>query len=418
MFRISVILFILSLAISNGFIPHPSIRVGGQAGGSITHTEITQIAFVRTLARYLLETKALQKYEVENQEYTIDDLYALTYPDWSKEKLHLQTYPLKSVLDTLLVENAMVDIDQWTKKLPAAHFDSEAFSNASRRMIKMRRIIIDDVKNGTKDLIQARQLLGQLLHTLQDFYSHSNWVELGKKTVNERLGIYEDIGPVASPNQPTCTSHGCVAKKVKCSFLQKVTLNKCPLKYYECKDNIRPEILKKGLLTSGYSVNQHNEDNEPIFKPTNVEKCSHGSVLDTSSHLPAIGGINKDTIISIYSPHFDLHFEAATMAVLATERYFNDLRKDLGDDDFDRLFALHPTENEMNAASKAVARMRKFRFFTSSISSGISMGKRLVNNIRQMAKKRLNKLRWALFPNSNDLTIEDVSFRRRRSLNF
>ena len=106
----------------------------------ITHTEITQIAFVRTLARYLLETKALQKYEVENQEYTIDELYALTYSDWSKEKLHLQTYPLKSVLDTLLVENAMVDIDQWTKKLPAAHFDSEAFSNASRRMIKMRRI--------------------------------------------------------------------------------------------------------------------------------------------------------------------------------------------------------------------------------------------------------------------------------------
>ncbi len=90
------------------------------------------------------------------------------------------------------------------------------------------------------------------------------------------------------------------------SFLQKITLNKCPLEYYECKDNIRPEIIKKGLLTSGYSVNQHNEDNEPIEKPTNVEKCSHGSVMDTSSHLPAIGGINKDTIIAIYSPHFDL----------------------------------------------------------------------------------------------------------------
>ncbi len=90
------------------------------------------------------------------------------------------------------------------------------------------------------------------------------------------------------------------------SFLQKITLNKCPLEYYECKDNIRPEIIKKGLLTSGYSVNQRNEDGEPIEKPTNVEKCSHGSVMDTSSHLPAIGGINKDTIIAIYSPHFDL----------------------------------------------------------------------------------------------------------------
>jgi len=106
----------------------------------ITHTEITQIAFVRSLARYLLETKAINKYEIKNTEYTIDELYRLTYPKWSTEKLHIQSYPLKSILDTLLVENALVDMDRWTKKLPAAHFDSEAFSNASRRMIKIRQI--------------------------------------------------------------------------------------------------------------------------------------------------------------------------------------------------------------------------------------------------------------------------------------
>jgi hypothetical protein len=106
----------------------------------ITHTEITQIAFVRSLARYFLETKAIQKYEIKNKEYTIDELYRLTYPKWSTEKLHIQSYPLKSILDTLLAENALVDMDRWTKKLPAAHFDSEALSNASRRMIKIRNI--------------------------------------------------------------------------------------------------------------------------------------------------------------------------------------------------------------------------------------------------------------------------------------
>jgi hypothetical protein len=113
-------------------------------------------------------------------------------------------------------------------------------------------------------------------------------------------------------------------------------------------------------------------------------------------------------------------YEAATMAVLATERFFNDLRKDLGDENFDRLFAIHPTVEELNAASQGMAQMRKFQFFTSSISSGVNMGKRLINNIKQQAKKRLKKLKWALFPNSNsnDLTIEDVSFRRKRSLNF
>lgn len=60
------------------------------------------------------------------------------------------------------------------------------------------------------------------------------------------------------------------------------------------------------MLTSGYSVNQHNEDNQPIPKPTDVEKCSHGSIMDTSSHIPAIGGINKDTTNLIFSPHSDL----------------------------------------------------------------------------------------------------------------
>ena len=77
-------------------------------------------------------------------------------------------------------------------------------------------IVINDTLNGTKDLTQARQLIGQFLHTLQDFYSHSNWIELGKKEINERLGIYEDIGPVAAPNQSTCTSKGCTVKKVRC----------------------------------------------------------------------------------------------------------------------------------------------------------------------------------------------------------
>jgi len=77
-------------------------------------------------------------------------------------------------------------------------------------------VVINDVLNKTKDLIQARQLLGQLLHTLQDFYSHSNWIELGKNEINEHLGIHENIGPVAAPNQSTCTSKGCITKRVKC----------------------------------------------------------------------------------------------------------------------------------------------------------------------------------------------------------
>jgi hypothetical protein len=105
-----------------------------------------------------------------------------------------------------------------------------------------------------------------------------------------------------------------------------------------------------------------------------------------------------------------LSYEAATMAVLATERFFNDLRKDLGDENFDRLFAIHPTMDELKKASQAMAQMRKFRFFTPSISSGLSMGKRLLMNVKQAAKNRWNKIKGTIFSNSNDVSIEDVNF--------
>lgn len=76
--------------------------------------------------------------------------------------------------------------------------------------------MIEDVKNSTKDLVKARARIGDLLHTLQDFYSHSNWIEMGQKEINQRIGIEENIGRVAAPNQATCSSDGCQKLKSKC----------------------------------------------------------------------------------------------------------------------------------------------------------------------------------------------------------
>jgi hypothetical protein len=111
-------------------------------------------------------------------------------------------------------------------------------------------------------------------------------------------------------------------------------------------------------------------------------------------------------------------YEAATLAVLATERFLNDLRKDLGDENFDRFFAIHPTVEDFKSVSKAIVEMRKFRFFTSSISSGLNIGSHLLNNIKQTARNRWNKIKWSLFHKSDEIPIEDISFRRRRYLLF
>ncbi|CAF3733449.1 unnamed protein product [Rotaria sp. Silwood1] len=106
----------------------------------VTHTEITQQAFIRSLERYFIDTHSIRSQDVnEKQEYTIDGLYRLAYPHWTTQQLRQRSYPLKSILDTILAENGLVDFDAWTKKLPAAHFDSEAFSNGSRRILQLRR---------------------------------------------------------------------------------------------------------------------------------------------------------------------------------------------------------------------------------------------------------------------------------------
>ena len=62
----------------------------------------------------------------------------------------------------------------------------------------------------------ARELLGQLFHTLQDFYSHSNWIEMGKTDINELIGFSETIGTIAGPNQATCTNNGCTRIEKTC----------------------------------------------------------------------------------------------------------------------------------------------------------------------------------------------------------
>ncbi len=60
------------------------------------------------------------------------------------------------------------------------------------------------------------------------------------------------------------------------------------------------------VLTSGHTSNQFNANQQPVIKPTNVEKCSHASVTDKTSHHSAIGGINKDTMTPVYPPHYHL----------------------------------------------------------------------------------------------------------------
>lgn len=78
---------------------------------------------------------------------------------------------------------------------PERHFTNEDYRNSNQRIIDLRREIIQRVTSSSPDGQGARERLGWALHTLQDFYAHSNWVERGNSTVNYALGKTELPNP-------------------------------------------------------------------------------------------------------------------------------------------------------------------------------------------------------------------------------
>ena len=102
------------------------------------------------------------------------------------------------------------------------------------------------------------------------------------------------------------------------------------------------------------------------------------------------------------------------MAVMATERFFNDLRKEIGDENFNRFFTIHPTEEDLNHVSNTVIKIRKFHFFSPYISSGLNIGSQLYHNLKKTLKARLHGIASMLFSDSDEVSIEDVAFRRKR----
>ncbi|CAF4586109.1 unnamed protein product, partial [Rotaria socialis] len=104
------------------------MRFGAQAEGSITHTEIVQLGFMRSLAQYFLDTQNGSKIKPDDlrQENTLDELFRIVHLNWKSEQVKLNTFPLKLAIDTIQVQNALVDLEAATKDLPTAHFDAEA----------------------------------------------------------------------------------------------------------------------------------------------------------------------------------------------------------------------------------------------------------------------------------------------------
>uniref|UniRef100_A0A914PCR7 VWFA domain-containing protein n=1 Tax=Panagrolaimus davidi TaxID=227884 RepID=A0A914PCR7_9BILA len=236
------------------------------------------------------------------------------------------------------------DIIEALKSNPITHFDAESFiSGSNYNLIQSRQTVFKSIKRLAdieNDIGSIRQLIGQSIHTLQDFYSHTNWVEMGYKVINSRVGEDSYLGlPVNQPHIDACRactkdemSSGEQAEfnRIKSSIYNNLLLGLLDFSFdnvYVCRNN----IIVNNFLTSGYY------SSEVSVAPKPKGKCSHGGGTDSTDATCAPGGISKDADTFIFAPHYYLHSIAANLSVQATIRYFEDLRLSIGDE---KLFGL------------------------------------------------------------------------------
>ncbi|XP_051258148.1 von Willebrand factor A domain-containing protein 7 [Dicentrarchus labrax] len=264
-------------------------------GESLNHQEITERAILNVTLQ-VCRTLALavgEDFTFPPQPFTAQSVPVACQASKSS-KTFLQTIKL------IKKKNWRVDIRYLFS--PRHHFDNEKFSEG--RNIITSGLSAVKANNKQENFEAARQQLGEILHSLQDFYSHSNWVEMGNKLPNSNLiKSNANIGNIAAEGRATCRN--CDGD--------------------DCRNNILEDILREKILTSGYF------GLVPFFSTKPKGKCSHGGRFDRTSNIEPKGGINKD---KLSSNHGHLHTNAANMAIAATSELLEDIRGAAGDRPF------------------------------------------------------------------------------------
>ncbi|XP_059187731.1 von Willebrand factor A domain-containing protein 7 [Centropristis striata] len=288
-----ILAYLLLLALPcMGFLPNFWSRVLTLSWDSYTHQYITEQAVLNVTLETLKGSRKHQGNHAE--EHT-----RLGRGFWR-------------AVGEVVKSNAAMDFWSHTRSDPVYHFDSERVDSSMGMLRQFWTQTLLSVR--AKEYQSARQSLGQLFHSLQDFYSHSNWVEMGQRAIYLHLLQPEEPAiPVAQGDTPTC---------MECFSTT-------------CRDNLLPRMKNTQqdtqLLTTGYFS---------TFPPKPHGKCSHGGIMDSSRYMGAKGGINKDSTSPLFSPHHYLHVEAANLATEATLSVLRDLRDTVGHKIFLKLFSV------------------------------------------------------------------------------
>ncbi|XP_013386188.1 von Willebrand factor A domain-containing protein 7-like isoform X3 [Lingula anatina] len=212
--------------------------------------------------------------------------------------------------------NALQDISY--PEDAAIHMRNERIKEGHKWIVKLRKRLLETLAEDKPNYDAARDWLGEIFHTLQDFYSNTNWIELNsEEEFYSNLGLEDRVlMPIAHSQTPVCTD--------------------CNDADGTCEDNL---IDMGDVLTSGYYSME-----DPAVKPEEDGKCSHGGASDLTRIMWPKGGINKETKDPKKSPHHYYHDKAATAANKHVEFFLDDpvtgLRTLIGDQKFKELFQI------------------------------------------------------------------------------
>ena len=272
---------LLLLAMASSFIPSARAFVPTTFYGAITPGE-SHVALTKT---------AIQ----------------MAYDDLGVTKI---TKSMRNARTTITDANALIDKDH--SKDSAFHCDGENLTNCNSVINNALAKVVTQLKADKAE--DARKALGGAFHTLQDFYSHSNWIELGHTSPHPEIGKPGPISNVAPPGTNTCID--------------------APILSLCFKEN-----LTTSYLTSGYFAGQGRD------KP--IGKCRHGGFFDKS---PGRGGISKDMSSCLVtgegifdSPHHDSHPAAAALGARASFDVLKDIRSKVTDRQYKNLLGIGPT---------------------------------------------------------------------------
>lgn len=209
------------------------------APGSITHQDLTEEAALNVTLQLFLEQPPPGRPPLRLEDFLgrtllADDLFAAYFgPGFPSRRF-------RAALGEVSRANAAQDFLPTSRNDPDLHFDAERLGQGRTRLVGALRETV--VAAGALDHTLARQRLGAALHALQDFYSHSNWVELGMQQPHPHLlWPRQELRSLAQVDDPTCSD---------CEELS------CP-----------GNLLGVTLLTSGYFGTHPSKPPDPFPHP-------------------------------------------------------------------------------------------------------------------------------------------------------